>query len=259
MTGLQRAISGGIMLLAACGSEAPGPNPEPTGVCAVRVSAPEEGTQITIEAERSLNATAEMCDPNDAPPEVVTWSSSDAAVASVSADGVVTGEGKGEARITATIGGVSGSLEVQVDLPAAGQAAYTIAYVGGSFDTTYRNTGRAILCSDAYVYLNTDPNQGDKSGFIALGTVDAQPFALRGYPLRGDAAEEQPGTATAYTIFNGYSADITGHLSMLTVGPAEIGGAFDFSAPTVDQSPNFTVRIRGSFLASPDDPTLICH
>jgi hypothetical protein len=131
--------------------------------------------------------------------------------------------------------------------------------VGGSFDTTYRNHGRAILCSDAGVYLNTDPSQGDKGGFIALGTVDFQPFVEREYPLRGDAAEEQPGTATAYTIFNGYSADITGTLSILRVGPAEIGGAFDFSAPTVDQTPNFVVRIRGSFLASPEDPTFICH
>jgi hypothetical protein len=46
---------------------------------------------------------------------------------------------------------------------------------------------------------------------------------------------------------------------MLAIGPTEIGGAFDFSAPTVDQSPNFTVRIRGSFLSNPDDPTFSCH
>jgi len=81
---LRRVMLVATMLLAACGSDGPGPDPEPVGVCAVHVSDPGEGTPITIEAERPLTATAEMCNPNDVPPEAVTWSSSDAAVVSVS-------------------------------------------------------------------------------------------------------------------------------------------------------------------------------
>jgi hypothetical protein len=143
----------------------------------VRVSGPEDGAPLTIGTDRPLTATAEMCDPNDVPLEPVTWSSSEPAVASVSADGLVTGKGEGQARIVATVGGVNGGLNVRVGLPAAGQTVYTVAYVGGSFDTTYRNNGRAILCSKAGIYLNTEPSQGDKDGFIALGTVDFQPLS----------------------------------------------------------------------------------
>jgi hypothetical protein len=197
-----------------------------------------------------------MCDPNDVPPELVTWSSSNSSVASVTPIGVMTGEAIGSARIRATIDGVSEGLDVRVDLPAAGQTAYEIVYVGGRFDTTYRNGGKAIICSDNWVYLRTDDG---KSGFMSLSTFDLQAFAVQEYPLRGSGPDTLPGSAEVYTIFNGYSSSISGFLRVLRVGATEIGGMFDFSAPTVDQDPNFVVRIRGSFLATPDDPSFICH
>jgi hypothetical protein len=257
MPALRPAVLLGAILIVACGSD--GPGPEPGAVCAVSVVDPDNGTPLAIMTERRLEAAAEMCDSNDAPPDTVTWLSSNASVASVSTDGVVTGGARGSARISATIRGVSEGLGVCVDLPAAGQTTYTVAYIGGAFDTTFRNSGTAIARGNAGVYLTTVASEGENDGFIFLGTDDLQPFVEREYPLIGDAAPSQPRAATAYTIFNGYSANITGSLAILTVGPAETGGAFDFSAPTEGQSPEFTVRIRGSFLATPDDPTFFCH
>ena len=53
----------------------------------------------------------------------VTWSSGDAAVATVSPDGRVTAVGAGRARVTATSGGVSGSAAIDVTEPARPVAA----------------------------------------------------------------------------------------------------------------------------------------
>jgi hypothetical protein len=61
-----------------------------------------------------------------------------------------------------------------------------------------------------------------------------------------------------YSIYNGYSSDITGTITVLHSTPGQIGASFDLSAPTVNQTPNFTVRIHGSFLAvdsaDPEEP-----
>jgi hypothetical protein len=143
-------------------------------------------------------------------------------------------------------------------LPARGQAAYTIAYVGGSLDTTFRNTGNALMCSTMWVYLSTDPGQGEKSGFISLSRPDLQPLVVGNYPVVG-AGTDTLGTVEAFTIVNGYSSEITGTMTVLTSTAGEIGGTFAFSAPTVGQTPNFTVRIQGSFRATLVDPNAACH
>lgn len=70
--------------------------------------------QINIDERAQLTATVK---PSDATYKKVTWASSDETVATVDADGVVTGVGKGSAKITATAtdgSGVSASCTVNV-------------------------------------------------------------------------------------------------------------------------------------------------
>jgi hypothetical protein len=144
-------------------------------------------------------------------------------------------------------------------LPESGKAAYTIAYVGGSIDTTFRNNGNAILCSAGSVYLESYASQeGGKSGFISFGRSDLQPLVVGDYPVVGTGGDSL-GTVQAFTIFNGYSSEITGTMAIVTSTAREIAGTFDFSAPTEGQTPNFTVRIRGSFRATSVDPNSVCH
>jgi hypothetical protein len=60
-------------------------------------------------------------------------------------------------------------------------------------------------------------------------------------------------------IYNGYSSEVTGSITILYGTPQQVGGVFDFSAPTEGRTPNFTVRIHGAFLTeNHPDPERTC-
>jgi uncharacterized protein YjdB len=71
----------------------------------------------------ALDAEARDEAGNDLPDRSVTWSSTDESVARVSSNGTVTGEAEGEATITATSEGVSGTAEVTVVVAPVGSVA----------------------------------------------------------------------------------------------------------------------------------------
>ncbi len=100
-----------VLALPACGGDGPTPPDGPT-VASVVVTP----TSPTLEVGKTLQMSAIARDPNGGTVTgvTVTWTSSDAAVASVDAKGLVTGVAAGAAAITATVAGVAGSQVVTV-------------------------------------------------------------------------------------------------------------------------------------------------
>ncbi len=68
-------------------------------------------TNLMVDWTYRLNAT--IC-PANATSQTITWSSSNAAIATVSSDGVITAVAPGDVTITATVGGKTATCEVQV-------------------------------------------------------------------------------------------------------------------------------------------------
>ncbi len=125
------SVSIAALLLAACGGEKttePGttaPPPEPTSITL-------SGTALsfdTLGATKQVTATVLDQNNRPIPGSTVTWSSSNAAVATVSTTGLVTAAGNGTAEITASLGSLSAAATVTVALVAA-----TVGPEGGMFE-----------------------------------------------------------------------------------------------------------------------------
>ena len=104
---LKAALLATALLAAACGHESLGPN-----VATVVVTA----AATTMEVRQSIQFTAQALDHSGAPINdlATQWSSSNPAVATVSASGLVTGLAAGTVTITATIGGTRGTVALTI-------------------------------------------------------------------------------------------------------------------------------------------------
>jgi uncharacterized protein YjdB len=100
-------------MVAACGGDEGGNLQEPNPVTSVTVTAPS--TRIRVGDTVQLTATARDEDGNVLEGRDFTWTSGIGTVASVSADGLVTGRVKGASEIRATSEGVTGTLVITVD------------------------------------------------------------------------------------------------------------------------------------------------
>lgn len=119
----------------------------------------------------------------------VTWSSSKDTVATVSTSGVVTGVTEGNAVITATSGGIAGSLpvkitsaalkEIQINPPTASVAAglqVTLTATGIFTDTTSRDISNTVVWSSTTPALatvgNTSGSRGQVTGrAVGIATI----------------------------------------------------------------------------------------
>ena len=123
---------------AACGdggTEPPAPPPDPPRATTVTVS-PATTALNALGATEQL--TAEVRDQNGQviAGASVTWASSSAAVAPVSASGLVTAAGNGTATITATAGGVSGTATVTMARQASGSTETDRAVLVALYEAT---------------------------------------------------------------------------------------------------------------------------
>lgn len=107
-----------LLTALACGQEPMQPEVEQPTIATVELS-PAASTLTALGATIQVSAT--VLDSNGDPVSgaSINWSTSDAAVASVDAGGLVTAAGDGDATITGAVGSVSGSTNITVEQVAA--------------------------------------------------------------------------------------------------------------------------------------------
>src|SRR5690554_1833237 len=178
------------LLMAGCDSS----DPDPPTVTGVTIESPT--TDLTASATLQLTATVEPA----SAPQGVTWTSSDASIATVDADGLVTGVATGTATITATsTADPTKSASVSLDVSDCPDPREVSRIVGS--DQTWENWIAPPQCVD-YVVPDGFTNQGyfltiepgvraafgpgavllirsDAAGIRAVGTA-AEPIVLTG-------------------------------------------------------------------------------
>ncbi len=122
-SGVVTGVAGGSAVISATASGKSGSSsitvnvapPPPPVVTTVTVSPPS--ASIAVGATVSLTAVVKDAQGNTMTGQTVTWSTSNAAIATVSANGVVSGVAGGSATITATSSGKSGTSAITVNAP----------------------------------------------------------------------------------------------------------------------------------------------
>lgn len=189
---MRRAPAILIVLLAACGGggESTGPGNgggggggTPAAVASVTIGGAPSGS-LTVGATAALTATARDAGGNALSGRAVSWTSSDANVASVDGGGTVRGVAPGAAQITATVEGRTASVSIVVaaPVPASIELARGTSYlVAGD---TMRITARV---------LDAGGQQIANPGTVAFTTSNAAVATVNG---SGDVTAVGPGTAT---------------------------------------------------------------
>jgi len=142
---LTRCLTGlALFLLAACSKDSPGPTAPPPAVASVAVA--PTTSSVTVGDTVRLAATVKDASGNVLTDRVVTWASSDPAVATVAGTGLVTGvrANAQQVTITATSETVSGSASVTVMAPLPTVSFATIE--AAAYHTCGRTAAGAAYC-----------------------------------------------------------------------------------------------------------------
>ena len=203
ITILLSAALAGVAWASACGdgaTEPPPPDPpRPTTVAVTPAT-----TQLTA-LGATVQLTAEVRDQNGQPMAgaAVSWSSSNAAVATVDAQGLVTAAGNGTATITATAGSASGTATVMV-----AQEVSTVA-VSPAADT--------LVAGDT---LRLAAEATDANGHVVAG-VDEFSWASSDTAVAVvDEAGLATGVGTGEVEITATSSVVTGRAELVVVPPA---------------------------------------
>lgn len=177
-----------VLANGACGSSTDstgGSPPGPVPVATVNVSPPS--ATLSVGATQLLAATTRDASGNVLAGRTVTWSSSSAAIASVSNSGLVTAVAAGGATITATSEGQVGAAAITVVAP-VGSVTPTLNYgtvmAGQTVDAqaVVRDASGGVLANKTITWSSSDPTIANVTadGFVttlATGTVSIQATA----------------------------------------------------------------------------------
>lgn len=228
-----------VAVLAGCGGGSTGPTPPPpppppTPV-ATAVVAPGSATLLPAQTAQ-LAATTKDASGNQLNGRALTWSSSNAAAATVDNNGLVTGVAAGAATISATSEGKTGSADVTVLAPVASVAVAPNAptvLVGGTvaLTATIKDAGGTPLSGRSVTWTTSAP---------AVATVDGN----------GLVTTISPGTATVTAVSEGKSgsAQVT---ALAPIAAVTLSGNF---GPKVGDSYSYTPTLRladGSVVVRP--------
>lgn len=167
---------------------------QPPPVASVVVT-PASST-VAAGASTQLAAAARDASGNALPGRVVTWASSDPAVATVTSAGRVTGVGPGTATITATSEGVTGTATVTVTAVLTVWPGAVIVRDRGQPRTAQLvaiDQNNAFLPASAVTWTSADPN---------IATVDANGL------VRGRSAQGSIATTTVTATYRGATATV---------------------------------------------------
>ena len=173
-----------MVLAAACGSDStttdPGTKPPPV-VSVATVDVTPQSAEVVASHTTKLNATARDAAGNALAGRTISWSSSNANIASVDNSGLVTGVAAGNATITASSEGKSASAAVTVkaEAPAVAVASVSIAsapdtieaWDATAFLATTRDAKDSLLTGRAIRWSTSNP---------ALAIIDSMTGVLTG-------------------------------------------------------------------------------
>ena len=187
----------------------------------------------------TVQLSASVLDQNGEPlvDAAVTWTSSDDAVATVTASGLVTAAGNGNARLTASSGGASGSAAVTVAQQIVSMGVTPAAQTLVSFGETLQLTAQPLDANDNLV---VDIGVGWSSADESVATVDSDGLVTAVANGSADitATAEQFSAAAAITVDQ--------RPASVDVSPSEdtlvaIGDTVRFTAEPLDANGNSVV------------------
>ena len=143
------ATAGWGIVAAAFKGQSSGPQPPPVPVASVVVT--PANSRVALAYPAALAATLTDANGNVLTGRAITWSSSDPAVATVNATGIVTGVAPGTATITATSEGQSGAATITVPSSAIAGPLHVSAANPRYFADA---SGRAVLLAGSHTWTN---------------------------------------------------------------------------------------------------------
>lgn len=141
---------------------------DPLVATTINVS-PATGAFVALGETLQLSASVLDQDGQPLADAPVTWGSSDNAVATVNASGLVTAAGNGSARVTASSGSASGSATVTVAQEIVGMGVTPAAQTLVSFGETLQLSARPLDANDNLVEIGVGWSSMDQ----AVATVDS--------------------------------------------------------------------------------------
>ena len=203
----------GALLLAACGDSS-GPNTP--RVSSVAVAPPT--ANVVVNTTLQLSATPRSADGAAISGKTVTWSSLNNAIATVTAQGLVTGVGSGTVQINAAVDGISGSATITVGPPPVTSVTISPAApavsVGGTLQLTavLRDGGNNVLTGRTVAWSSQN---------TSVATINATTGLVQGCSAWHIADHSDVGGCERQR--HGY-CDHAGHDRFHLAGPACSGG-----------------------------------
>ena len=225
------------------------PPPDPPRPTTVTVN-PATAQLVSLGATTQLSAEVRDQNGNAMAGTTVTWSGSDATVATVDASGLVTAVDNGVATVTATAGSVSGTAAVTVEQVPAEVTAEPAAHTLVAFGDTIRLSAEAL---DANGNVVATAEFAWSSGDTTIATVDASGLvtaAANGVATVTATAGSVSGTA-AVTVEQ-VPAEVTAEPAAHTL--VAFGDTIRLSAEALDANGN--VVATAEFAWSSGDTTI---
>lgn len=204
---LLAALTG--VLTASCSSEGGGPTDTGPVVSSVTVTV-EQDTLVAIGATTRLEVTALDANGGPLPSPEIDWTSDRPGTVEISAEGIATALDNGSARISAAVGGVSGSATVTVAQAVESVTVTPTALTFGTAGDTTRleasatDPGGTPISDPRILWLSSDPTVAsvDTAGLVtARGSGEATvTAAVRGVPSHTSVTVDQQVFSLAFRV-----------------------------------------------------------
>jgi len=227
---LSTVACGFLLLLVGCGGGGTSPSDPPPTVTAVQVTGQSANLIVGDTQQMTAKATFSSGAPQDAT-NSATWSSSNTAVATVAAGGLVTAKASGQAVISAKVSGVSGNFNLTV-APALVSIAVTPANSTIAPQTTQQMIATGTFSDNSKQNLTSSVTWASTDKTVATVSTTA--------PTAGLASAVGPGSTTISATVGAISGS-----TMLTVSSASV-----LSIAVLPNNPTLPLGVTQQFTAN---------